>query len=122
MTTYRDGKTFAVTSRTPGGGSTVRITRPTGTPGTPLHQIQAAGAPPRVSRAQLDAIDRQRDADGYPAMPDIVVAPDPATLAAVERERERVCGNRATAQPTTPDNVLDEYYPHEWLPEVWDQS
>ena len=108
--------------RTPGGGFTVRLTGSRSAPphgvGAPLRTIQAAGHPPRVSRAQLDAIDGvsipvQRDADHYPVMPD-------PTLAAVQRlERERVMGNRATAQPTTPDNVLDEYYPRDWLPEVW---
>ena len=110
-------RTTQLVSRSPGGGFTVRLSG-SRSAGTPLRGIQAAGHPPRISRAQLDAIDGatipvQRDADDYPLA-------DP-TLAAVQRlERERVFGNRATAQPTTPDNVLDEFYPHEWLPEVWD--
>jgi hypothetical protein len=36
-----------------------------------------------------------------------------------EQQRAAVMGNWASAQPTTPDNVLDDYYPREWLPEVW---
>lgn len=99
-------------SRSPGGGFSVRLT---GTRDAPA-PVRASGQS-RVSQAMLDAVDRQRDADGYPAP---VPVTDPALAAAVERQRrEQIFGNGATAQPTTPDNVLDEFYPHEWLPEIW---